>query len=91
MYTAKDMYQDLKDHQSVVGKVVDTWLKEEVLPSKLLNEGNNSYEMPPEFNNISNKLILKLLEDRGFAVNITPSGFSFNTFIIEINIPPQGE
>lgn len=91
MYTAKDMWKDLKEHETFSGKIVDTWLKDEVLPSKIRDKFNNSYKMPPEFDGMGKELILKLLKERGFDADIVPSNFAYNEFIIVLNIPPQGE
>ena len=84
MYTAKDMYQTIKDGKSEKGELVDSWLQEVVLPTKL-----QSYR--PAFNcpkGISLKEIKVLLELRGFSVKTWQD---HQGSFVDVKIPPQGE
>ena len=84
MYTAKDMYQTIKESKSEKGKLVDSWLQEVVLPTKL-----QSYQ--PAFDcpkGISLKEIKVLLELRGFSVKTWQD---HQGSFVDVKIPPQGD
>lgn len=85
MYTAKDMYEDLKLKETGKGELVDKWLKEEVLPSRTLTGYNSGYTCP---DGITLSELEKMLELRGFTCK-TWSDYQGN--FVSIEIPPQGE
>ena len=85
MFTANDMYNTLKLKESDKGQVIDTWLKEVVIPKRKLNGYNSAYHCPKDITLSEAKT---LLEMRGFSVKTwTDHQGSF----IDLKIPPQGE
>lgn len=85
MYTAKDMYNDLKLQESEKGHIIDKWLQEVVLPKRSLTGYNSGYDCPKGVTLAEAENLLKL---RGFSVKTW--GDHQGNFIA-LTIPPQGE
>jgi hypothetical protein len=85
MFTAKDMYEVLKDKESNKGDIIDSWLQEVVLPKHSLTGYNSSYNCPK---GVSLCEAESLLKARGFSVT-TFGGYQGD--FITLTLPPQGD
>ena len=85
MYTAKDMYNDLKLQELKKGHIIDKWLQEVVLPTRSLSEYNSECACPEGVTLAEAENLLKL---RGFAVKTCSD---YQGSYISLTIPPQGE
>lgn len=84
MYTAKDMYNDLKMKESWEDELIDKWLKETVLPARTLTGYQRWYDCPEDLTLCEAK---RLLEIRGFSVK---TDSDYQGPMIFLTIPLQG-
>jgi hypothetical protein len=85
MFTAKDMYKAIHDNSNLKGDIVDVWLQEVVLPSKLKGGYESAFDCPE---GLTLKEIEVLLKVRGFDVK---TWSDHQGSFVSVKIPPQGE
>lgn len=81
MFTAKDMYEALKENESNKGEIIDKWLQGVVFPKYDLDLHRPTFICPEDINTRDAE---RLLHIRGFGVEI------FGSYIT-LTIPPQGD
>lgn len=85
MFTARDMHMLIQNNLSAKGVIIDTWLKEVVLPSKIRGGYEGAFDCPSGINLVEAEELLLL---RGFDVT---TWADYQGSFISIKIPPQGE
>ena len=85
MFTAKDMHEAIQDNSNLKGDIVDVWLQDVVLPSKLKRGFESAFECPEEVTLQELEVMLKV---RGFYVKTWED---YQGSFVSVKIPPQGE